>query len=166
MTKRITALLIAVLLPITFIFTGCGSKELTLQEYKDQLYDDFTQYLSSLEEINDVKTDVSTLAELQEQKSKAVSLCRKAKTILSLYTAMTPPAQFADKHKKLNAAVELEKGFVQSVEDIFNSTSADELSKNTKKSEAYFDGTPEEQQFGAVFMELFLDVNSALGSGQ
>ena len=145
MTKRITALLVAVLLPITLIFTGCGSKELTLQEYRDQLYDNFTQYLETLREISSVQADVSTVEELRERQKEAGQLCRNAGMILNLYKEMTPPSQFADKHKKLMTAVELEKGFIQTVEKLFNASSADELSKYKKEAETYFNGTPEKQ---------------------
>ena len=163
MTKRITALLIAVLLPITFILSGCGSKELTPQEYRDQMYDNFTQYLETLREISGVQAEVSTVEELRERQKEAGQLCRNAEMILNLYKEMTPPSQFADKHKKLLTAVESEKGFLQAVEKVFTAASADELSKNKKEADTFFDGIPEKQQFPAVFLELFLEVQSAVG---
>ena len=161
MTKRITALLLAVLLPIAFILTGCGSKELTVQEYSDQLYSAFKQYSDDLRNIGSLETNVG-VSELQNQLNKAKELCETAEKTLDEFTKMSPPSQFADKHKKLTEAVEDEKGFLQAVEKIFTSASADELSKNTQEAETFYDKIPEEQQFASIFLDLFLEVQSAL----
>lgn len=161
MTKRITALLLAVLLPIAFILTGCGSKELTVQEYSDQLYSTFKQYSDDLRNIGSLETNVG-VSELQSQLNKAKELCETAEQTLDSFINMSPPSQFADNHKKLTAAVEDEKSFLQAVEKIFTSASADELSKNTQEAETFYDKIPEEQQFASIFLELFLEVQSAL----
>ena len=162
MTKRITALLIAVLFPITFIFSGCG-KQLTAQEYSEQLYSTFKQYLADLTEVSGIQAGTS-VSEIQSQREKAKELCEKAEKTLDEFAKMTPPSQFADRHKKLISAVGLEKDFLKVTAKIFTASSADELSKYTKEAEAFFDGTPEEQQFAAVFLELFKEVQSAVGN--
>lgn len=161
--KRVAVLLIAVLLPITLIFSGCG-KELTAQEYSDQLVSAFKQYAADLSEINTIQSGAGTVSELQDQQKKAKEICEKAEKTLNEFKKMKPPSQFADKHKKLISAVELEKDFLKATAKLFTASSAEEISSYTEDIEAVFSGTPEEQQFGAVFMDLFRDVQNALGN--
>lgn len=162
MTKRITALLIAVIIPFTVILTGCGSKQLTPKEYYDELYATFKEYAADLKEVSALREKSKNLAEVQAQLSKAKELCGKAGKTLDKFGKMKPPSQFADKHKKLLAAVDLEKNFVNTVEKAFSSKSVDELAKYTKEAEAVFDNVPSDQQFPAVFMDLLLEVKAAL----
>lgn len=162
MTKRITALLIAVIIPFTVIFTGCGSKQLTTKEYYDELYATFKEYVADLKEVSTMQAKATTLAEVQSQLGKAKDICGKAGKTLDKFVKMKPPSQFADKHKKLLSAVDLEKKFVNTVEKAFSSKSADELAKYTKEAEAVFDNIPSEQQFAAVFKDLLLEVKGAL----
>lgn len=162
MTKRIASLLAATLIPIALIFTGCG-KRLTEREYFDELYATFKQYSSDMRNIGSLQTNVS-VSELKGQLDRAKELCKTAEKTLDGFMKMNPPSQFDDKHKKLTSAVKLEKDFLKATEKIFTATSEEELSKYTKEAEAVFDGIPEEQQFAAVFLELFLEVKDAVGA--
>ena len=166
MTKRIAALLIAVIIPITLIFTGCGSTQLTTQEYYDQLYADFKEYVADLKEVSEIQTSAPSVSTLQSQKEKAEEICEKAEKTLDKFTKMNPPSQFADKHKKLVSAVELEKKFVKATAKIFTAGSESELLEYTNEAEKIFDGISEEQQFATIFMELFLEVKSELEGEQ
>lgn len=161
MTKRITALLIAVIIPFTVLFTGCSSKQLTPKEYYDELYATFKEYAADLKEVSAMQAKATTLAEVQAQLGKAKEICGKAGKTLDKFGKMKPPSQFADKHKKLLSAVDLEKKFINAAEKVFNSKSIDELAKYTKEAEAVFDNVPSDQQFAAVFMNLLLEVKAA-----
>lgn len=161
MTKRLTAFLIAVIIPFTVLFTGCGSKQLTPKEYYDELYATFKEYVADLKEVSALQAKAKTLAEVQAQLSKAKDICGKAGKTLDKFGKMKPPSQFSDKHKKLLSAVDLEKKFVSTVEKAFNSKTVDELVKYTKEAETVFDNIPSEQQFAAVFMDLLLEVKAA-----
>lgn len=162
MTKRITVLFAAVLLPILLIVTGCGAaKELTVQEYYDRLYDNFKQYVSDLQEIGEIETSVSSVDDLKDKLQRAREICEKADKTLDNFVNMAPPSHFAEKHKTLVSAVRLEKEFVKAAEKIFTASSADELEQYKTEAEAIFHNVPEEQQFAGVFADLILEVKAA-----
>lgn len=162
MTKRIAALLVAVLLPITLIFTGCG-KRLTEQEYSDELYVNFKEYLAALQEIETIQADVSSSQEIMLEQTKATEICQNAENVLKKFDKMNPPQRFADKHKTLLTAVEYEKKFVRAAQKVLTARTPSELEQYSTETAMVFAGVPEEQQFAAVFLELFREVQSALG---
>lgn len=161
MTKRITALLVAVIVPIMLIFTGCGSKQLTVKEYYDELYADYKQYVADLKEITTLQTDAKTIAAVQSQLKKATEICEKAEKTLDKFADINPPSEFADKHKKLLSAVELEKKFLKATAKVFTAKNENELVQYTKDVEAVFNGTPTDKQFASVFMDLILEAKAA-----
>lgn len=162
MTKRINALLVAVLLPITLIFTGCG-KRLTEQEYFDQLYANFKEYLAAMEEIDTVQTDVSSSQEIMLEQTKATSICKKAEQALNKFDKMKPPERFDDRHKTLLSSVELEKEFVRAAQKVLTARTPSEYEQYSVEASMVFADVPVEQQFTAVFAELLLEVQSAVG---
>lgn len=162
-SKRIAVLILTVLLPIMLIVTGCGQKkELTTQEYYDQLYDNFKQYIADLQEIDGIQTSVSTVNELQDQLQKATEICEKAEKTLDNFIKMAPPSRFADKHKTLVSAVELEKKFVKAAQKIFTAKTADELEQYKNEAESIFADVPNEQQFTGVLAKLLPEVKAAV----
>ena len=162
MTKRIAALLIAVLLPITLIFSGCG-KRLTEQEYYDELYAGFKEYAAALEEIETVRADVGSSQEKMLELTKAAEICEKAETALEKFNKINPPDSFAEKHKTLLTAVGYEKEFVKASRKVLAARTPFEYEEYSIEAAMVFAGVPEEQQFAAVFLELFLEVQSAVG---
>ena len=162
MTKRIAALLVAVLFPITLIFTGCG-KQLTEQEYFDGLYANFKEYLAAMEEIETVQTDVSSSQEIMLEQTKATEICKKAEQALDKFNKLNPPDSFADKHKTLLSAVELEKEFVRAAQKVLTARTPAEYEQYSLEASMVFADIPVEQQFAAVFAELLLEVQSAVG---
>lgn len=162
MTKRISALIIAVLLPITLLFSGCG-KRLTEQEYFDGLYAGFKEYLAALEEIESVRADVSSSQEIMLEQTKATEICKKAEQALEKFKKLNPPERFADKHKTLLTAVELEKEFVRAAQKVLTARTPFEYEQYSVEASMVFADVPAEQQFGAVFTELLLEVQSAIG---
>lgn len=163
MTKRITALLVAVLLPITLLFTGCGTR-LTEQEYYDELYAGFKEYAEALGEIETVQADVGSSQEKMLELTKAAEICEKAETALEKFNKINPPDSFAEKHKKLLTAVGYEKEFVKASRKVLAARTPFEYEEYSIEAAMVFADVPEEQQFAAVFLELFLEVQSALDS--
>ena len=160
MTKRVTVLLAALLLPITLIFTGCGAR-LTEQEYFDGLYANFKEYLAAMEEIGNVQTDVSSSQEIMLEQTKATEVCKKAEKALEKFNKLNPPSQFDDKHKKLLTAVELEKDFVRAAQKVLTARTPAEYEQYSIEASMVFADVPAEQQFAAVFAELLLEVRAA-----
>lgn len=163
MTKRVTVLLAAVLIPIMLLVTGCGkNNELSMQEYYDRLRGDFKQYIDDLKEVGDLQTSVDSVDDLKAQQQKAKELCEKAEKTLDDVIKMTPPSHFAEKHKTLVSAAELEKRFLQATEKVFTATTSDELEKYLNETEAVFKNVPMERQFAGVITDLLLEVKEKL----
>lgn len=73
MTKRIVSLLIAIVLPITLLFTGCR-KQLTEEEYLGQVKEAYEEYAAALEEFESVRADVGSSQEIMEEQTKATEI--------------------------------------------------------------------------------------------
>lgn len=159
MLKRITALLIMVIIPITLIFTGCG-KRLTEEEYHDELYTDFKEYAAVLNEIETIQANVTSSQEIMLEQTKATEVCEKAEKALEKFEKMNPPDGFTEKHKTLLKAVELEKKFVNASEKVLTARTPFELEEYATEAAMIFAGTPEDQQFAAVLSDLLLDLKA------
>ena len=162
MTKRFSALIIAVLFPITLLFSGCG-KRLTEQEYYDELYAGFKEYAEALDEIETVRADASSSQEKMLELTKAAEICEKAEKALEKFDKINPPRSFDEKQKTLLTAVEYEKEFVKASRKVLAARTPFEYEEYSIEAAMVFAGVPEEQQFAAVFLELFLEVQSAVG---
>ena len=161
MNKRVTALLIAFILPIMLMITGCG-KQLTEQEYYDGLYANFKEYVSALEEIETVRADASSSQEKMLEQTKATEICQKAEKALEKFDKMTPPDRFAENHKTLLAAVEYEKEFVKASQKVLTARTPFEYEEYSTEAVMVFAGVPEEQQFAAVLAALLSEVEGTL----
>lgn len=161
MPRRITTLLIAVIIPITLIFTGCG-KQLTEREYYDGLYANFKEYAAALEEIETVQADVTSSQEIMLEQTKATEVCKKAEKVLEKFQKMNPPGKFSEKHKTLIAAVELEKKFVRASEKVLTAKTPFEFEQYSSEATMIFAGVPENRQFVAVLDDLLSEVKGAL----
>lgn len=159
LTKRFIALLIAALIPITLIFTGCG-KRLTASEYYDELYADLKEYAAALIEIENVQVDVTSSQEKMLEQTKATEICENAEKVLEKFDEINPPEQFAEKHKAFLSAVELEKKFVRASEKVLTARTPFELEQYSNEAAAVFAGVPEERQFAAVLSDLLSDVKA------
>lgn len=160
MTKRITALLIAVAVPMALLFTGCG-KQLTEREYYDDLYAYFNEYVEALNEIETVRANVTSSQEIMLEQTKASEICEKAEKALDKFEKMNPPDGFAEKHKTLLAAVELEKKFVSASEKVLTAKTPFELDKFSGEAAMIFAGVPEDRQFAPVLAGLLSDLKAA-----
>lgn len=161
--KRVIALLIALVLPITFIFSGCG-KRLTEQEYYDGLYANFKEYAAALDEIENVRAYVSSSQEKMLELTKAAEICEKAEKALQKFDKINPPRGFDEKHKTLLAAVEYEKEFVNASRKVLAARTPFEYEEYSIEAAKVFAGVPEEQQLIAVMSSLLPEVKAAAGN--
>lgn len=163
MTKRISALLIAVLLPIALIFTGCGTR-LTEQEYYDELYADLKEYAAALNEIETVRADAPSSQEKMLEQTKASEICQRAEQALDKFNKLNPPESFADKHKKLLTAVRYEKDFVKASQKVLSARTPFEYEEYSIEAALIFADVPEEQQLISVMSSLLSELRAAAGN--
>ena len=161
MTKRITAMMTAVVIIITLMLSGCG-KQLSMQDYYDQLGANFKEYVAATKDFSSIQTNVTTAAQAEQEKSKAQELCKKAETVLDKFAKMQPPSKYSEKHNELIKSIELEKKFWEASAKIFTAKTDSEISQYTSDAEAVFDGTPSEKQFALLYKDLYLSVKAEL----
>lgn len=163
MTKRITALLLAVIIPITLLFSGCG-KRLTQKEYYDGLQRGFNAYIAALDDIETVRADVTSSQEIMLEQTKATKVCENAEKALAAFEEMNPPEKFAEKHKDLLNAVALEKKYVAATRQVLTAKTPAEIEEYATEAQNVFALVPEEQQFAMVYAKLILEAKAAAES--
>ncbi len=161
MTKQVTALLIAVILPITLLFSGCGSKQLTEQEYFDELSACYKEYSAAFKELSPIIEAAKDVASAKSNSSKAKEICGRVDKALSKFEKLNPPSQFSAQHKKLVASIANERKFVKAAENLFTADTLDGLLSATQELQAT-QNVPEDQQFLSIFLQHIKDVKSAL----
>lgn len=164
MTKRIAILLIAVILPITLVFTGCGSDKPTATEYRDELRNNLQAYTEPMKELSQLADESDTVEKVQANQSKAKEACKKAGKILDNFEKITPPDRFADKHQNLISAIDSERKFLKAAEKLFAAKTSDDVESATNELTA-IQNIPSDQQFLSVFTKLISEVNQAVNNG-
>lgn len=116
----------AVVIIITLMLSGCG-KQLSMQDYYDQLGANFKEYVAATKDFSSIQTNVTTAAQAEQEKSKAQELCKKAETVLDKFAKMQPPSKYSEKHNELIKSIELEKKFWESSAKIFTAKTDSEI---------------------------------------
>ena len=159
-TKRFFVMIAAIILPLALILSGCA-KRLTAKEYSDELYAAFKEYAAALDEIESVQANVTSSQDVMIEQSKATEVCQNAETALEKFKKLKPPKQFAEKHKALLEAVELEKRFVAASEKVLTARTPEELDQYGSEASMIFAGVPEEQQLSAQLVTLITEARAA-----
>lgn len=177
MTKRITALLIAVIIPAMLILTGCGDQpdgtvievtpvefapkgaQLTVVEYREELNVLMRNYVVVL---NDVPLDEEndTVAKLKPHWEEARESCRKCNEALDRFGAINPPEILVEKHKKLLKGVNNEKEYVAAMERFLTARNNKDLKRYSEELEKLVD-RPEEETLSAMYLELYREIKEA-----
>lgn len=164
MTKRILALIIAVIIPAALIFTGCGSKkQLTPQEYYDGLLDAYKDYSAAIKELSPILSTATSLDEVKKNSASAKEICKRADKALLKIKDLEPPSKYSDQHKKLLKAVDNERDFVKAAEKLLTANSLDDLMSASNELEA-IDNIQQDQQFAGVFLQLIKDLTNDLNT--
>ncbi|MDE6726587.1 MAG: hypothetical protein K2J80_01450 [Oscillospiraceae bacterium] len=177
MTKRITALFIAVLIPLTLILTGCGNQpaetvvdvtpvefapegvQLTVGEYRETLMNLMKDYVVVL---NDVPLDEEndTVAKLKPHWGEAKESCRKCNEKLDMFGTINPPEKLVEKHKKLLEGVNNEKEYVAAMERFLTAKNNKDLKRYSEELEKLVD-RPTEETLAGMFSELSKELKEA-----
>lgn len=161
MTKRMTALLLAVIIPITLLLAGCGSKQLTAQEYFDELGACYKEYSAAFKELSPLIDAAKDVASAKSNSAKAKDICSRVDKALTKFEKLNPPSQFSAQHKKLVASIANERKFVKAAEKLFTADTLDGLLSARNELQAT-ENIPADQQFLSIFLQLIKDVKSAL----
>lgn len=164
MTKRFIALLIAVIIPVTLIFSGCGSskKQLTPQEYYDAIVADYKEYSAAIKELSPLIKTAKTLDSVAAVSASAKEICGRADEALLKFEELTPPSKYADKHKKLIASLSEEHKFVKAAEKLLTAKTLDDITSADNELLAY-NNLPQDQLFPSIMLELVKELKAEVG---
>lgn len=161
MTKRIVSLLIALIIPMALILSGCkNSKPLTKEEYVDALAADFKEYAAAAKELVAIDSKTFTNEAVKARRSKVKDACGKMEKALDKFADINPPAEFSQKHKTLLEAVGNERKFVKASEKLLTSTNVADVEAAKNELEA-IDNLPTAQTLGSIVLALVKELKAA-----
>lgn len=176
MTKRVIALLIAVIFPITLLFAGCATApdieitpvkftpegtQLSVAEYRDALKDTYLNYVVALWEVP-LDEEHFTSENMKSDLEQVRESCRKCREALNKFGTMNPPEQYREKHIKLLDGVNNGLEYIAALEGFLTARNNAELNKYSDKLDEITE-RPEEQTLSGIYTELFKEVNEAAG---
>lgn len=158
MTKRITALLIAVLLPITFILSGCG-KRLTPEEYRDELKERVSDYCSVLTKI--AFEDIKAFDKSGVEPSEFEKHCKDFDKAIKNIEKIKYPAELVYKHELLLKAFDIERDWLEAVRELMSTKTPEEKEQATQKIQTI---ASSENTFMVRYMEILSELPRDDGS--
>ncbi len=152
MTKRVLSLIIALILPITLL-CGCSAKQLTADEYQDEVIsnvknwfkamDDWVIYCSDnvIVETADksYEMDFDKAREHKSELKKQLNAVEKA--LDKIDKIGNPPAEYDDFHKQLKNGVSLERRWLSLQRDLLSARSEEEFYATNEEILAHIDST-------------------------
>lgn len=161
--KRLIALLLVVIIPAALIFTGCASKkEMTPQEYYDGILEAYKEYGSAIKELAPIIETAKDLDSVAAVSESAKDICGRADKALTKFEDLTPPSKYADKHKKLIAALEEEHKFVKAAEKLLTAKTLDDITSANDDLQAYAN-LPQDQLFPVIMLDLVMELKAEIG---
>ncbi len=171
MTKRALSLIIAAILPITLL-CGCSAKQLTADEYRDEVIaafkdwdkamDDWAHYCidNVMVEGKDDTYDYS-FEKMPEHKSELKKKLNAVEDALDKIDKVgDPPTEYSDFHKKLKNGVSLDRIRIDLHREIFSAESEEDFNAAIKAANEHVDSTTD-VSLSQVFIEIITqwDVN-------
>lgn len=161
MTKRIVSLIIALVIPVAFMLSGCKvGKPLTEQEYLDTLVADIKEYSAVAKELGGIDSVTFTDQAVKARQDKAKDVCGKMEKALDKFADINPPQNYSEKHKNLLTAVENERKFVKASEKLLTSTDIADIEAAKNELTTIYN-LPTEQTFASVGLALVRDLKAA-----
>ncbi len=175
--KRIFTLLIAAVIPIMMIFTGCGKQpaetvidvtpvefapegaQLTVVEYRETLMSTMRDYVVVLNAVP-LDEENDTVAKLKPHWEEARESCRKCNEVLDRFGTINPPEKLVEKHKKLLEGVNNEKEYVAAMERFLTAQNDKDLKRYSEELEKLAD-RPAEETLSAMYLELCKELKEA-----
>lgn len=174
MIKRITAMIIAVIIPIALL-GGCKKKEpMTVQEYYDGLKAAIKQYYPTeirfLTAFRDEEGNLIYSPENKQDAEKINSICDEFEAMFDDFEALVPPEQFEENHNRLIDSIKYERKWVELVRDLTKTKNAADVRKYNETYGDKYDkirlGQDTYDYFLIVYFQLEKDVEDALDSPQ
>lgn len=172
--KRVCVLIIAAVIPIALLFTGCADVsevevtpvgfspegvQLTVAGYRDALSDAFKEYAVALNTVPLDEENITPEA-METDRENARESCRKCREALNKYGTMNHHEEFAEKHIKLLDGVNNEMEYVAALEGFLTAKNNAELKKYSELLNEITD-RPTEQTLGGMYVEPMKEVKAA-----
>lgn len=158
MTKRLTVLLAAILM----LLCGCaGNKELTVQEYSDELYRCWGEFLTATAEWTKYAPETYPYSD-EDVKGLKETVSRREKALDDL-ARINPPEKYAERHKALVKSLDYEYKWNKAALDLADAKSAEDADRLGNDIAEIVDSIPEGGSLPSVYMFLYKDLKEELG---
>ncbi len=174
MTKRVLSLIIALILPIVML-CGCSAKQLTADEYQDEVIsnvknwfkamDDWVIYCSDnvIVETADKSYEMD-FDKAREHKSELKKTLNSVEDALDKIDKIgNPPAEYADFHKQLKNGVSLERKWLSLQRETLSARSEEEFKAAAKAIEDHVDSTADDA-LPKIYLEEIKNWNIDVGN--
>lgn len=158
MIKRITALLLGAVLPIMLLCGCAGNKALTVQEYGDELYrcwgefltatTDWTKYAPGSYPYSD--DDIKGLKDTVSRRKRALDDIAK----------ISPPQKYSGRHKELVKSLDYEYKWNDAALKLIGAKSEEESDKFGMEIANTVNSIPEGKSFSELYMFLYKDLKA------
>lgn len=158
MTKRIAALLVAVILPMTMLFAGCGSKRLSVAEYRDQMKEYWTEFMQT----NTAWTKMASedLPQTDAEKSKYRDIISRREKALDGIKKINPPQEYTDKHKAIVASLDYEYKWNAAALKLVDAKTEDEAEKIGAELQNIVNSIPDGQSLPLLYLQLYRELKN------
>lgn len=156
MIKRIMAMIIAVIIPISLL-SGCG-KSLTVEEYKTEIEKCWKGFLTS---ISSLSADMQYFEknEVLEDSNKFENDCKNFENALKDFEKINPPSEYKEKHKQMIKALDNERYWLTTVRKYVSATTPEEIKAAEEKVE---DAASYENSLPHQCFQIILELNKEI----
>lgn len=168
MTKRISTLILALLLPLAFLISGCSLERMTRLDYYNETDRCWKEFMDTNTELtgglstkdallpnfrlgND--DDIARLKEIVARRNKA----------LSDFEKLRPPKEYKDQHKEIVKGIKLEYKWNEALLDLANAKTEADRDKVSENLTAVLDTLPYDSYFPFTYAKLAKQLREDIG---
>ena len=153
MNKRLTAFLTALIIPLTFLLSACGSSALTREEYRAELVSATQEYAAAQMKVVSVMMDSeSGDGYFTGDEKKFKESCKEFESAMKRIEKINPPDDYKARHKDAVKALGNEREWLKAVKDYTKADTPEKLEKadNAIQKAANYENSFPEQVFEIV----------------
>ena len=158
MTKRITALFMAVLIPLMLMLTGCGSKRLSVTEYRDQMKEYWTEFMKTT--VDWTKMPPENPPQTDAEKSEYRDIISRREKALDGIKNTNPPQEYTDKHKAIVTSLDYEYKWNAAALKLVDAKTADEAEKIGTEIQNIVNSIPDGQSLPLLYAQLYKELKN------
>lgn len=162
MTKRMTALLLAVLLPITLLFAACGKAKpapLTEAEYSERLKASCKAYVKATTAWTKYAPETAPYTDAQKEECRKTITDRE--TALNEIKQLVPPKSRESFHNDIVKSLDYEYEWNKAALKLVDAKTEDEAKKIGTEIQSIVNSIPEGKSLSGLYLEFVISERKA-----